>query len=58
MMKKRIVSSVSMLLLATPFCYANGYTLSDANHIIVILVFIVVVYRGSAHRDGSLQYTL
>lgn len=43
MMKKRIVSSVSMLLLATPFCYANGYTLSDANHIIVILVFIVVV---------------
>jgi len=32
-----------MLLLATPFCYANGYTLSDANHIIVVLVFIVIV---------------
>lgn len=31
-----------MLLLATPFCYARNYTLSDANHIIVILVFIVI----------------
>ena len=32
-----------MLLLATPFCYANGYTLADANHIIVILIVIVIV---------------
>ena len=31
-----------MLLLATPFCYANGYTLADANHIIVILIIIVI----------------
>ena len=32
-----------MLLLATPFCYAHGYTLADANHIIVILIVIVIV---------------
>ena len=32
-----------MLLLATPFCFANGYTLADANHIIVILIVIVIV---------------
>lgn len=32
-----------MLLLATPFCYAYGYTLTDANHIIVILAIIVMV---------------
>ena len=32
-----------MFLLATPFCYANGYTLADANHIIVILIVIVIV---------------
>ena len=31
-----------MLLLATPFCFANGYTLADANHIIVILIIIVI----------------
>ena len=31
-----------MLLLATPFCYANGYTLADANTIIVILIIIVI----------------
>ena len=42
-MKERIVSSASMFLLATPFCYANGYTLTDANHIIVILIIIVIV---------------
>ena len=42
-MKERIISSASMLLLATPFCYAHGYTLSDANHIIVILIVIVIV---------------
>ena len=32
-----------MLLLATQFCYAKGYTLADANHIIVILIVIVIV---------------
>ena len=42
-MKERIITSVSMLLLATPFCYANGYTLADANHIIMILIIIVLV---------------
>ncbi|MBR4730911.1 MAG: AraC family transcriptional regulator [Prevotella sp.] len=42
-MKERIITSVSMLLLATPFCFANGYTLADANHIIVILIVIVIV---------------
>ena len=42
-MKERIILSASMLLLATPFCYASDYTLSDANHIIVILVVIVIV---------------
>lgn len=31
-----------MLLLTTPFCYANGYTLAMANGIIVILVVIVI----------------
>ena len=42
-MKERIILSASMLLLATPFCYASGYTLAVANHIIVILVVIVIV---------------
>ena len=42
-MKERIITSVSMFLLATPFCYANGYTLADANHIILILIIIVIV---------------
>ena len=32
-----------MFLLATPFCYANGFTLADANYIIVILIVIVIV---------------
>ena len=32
-----------MFLLATPFCYANGYTLTVANNIIVALVVIVIV---------------
>lgn len=38
-----MISSAAMILLATPFCYANGYTLADANHIIVILIAIVIV---------------
>lgn len=42
-MEERIILSASMLLLATPFCYASGYTLAVANHIIVILVVIVIV---------------
>ena len=42
-MKERILLSASMLLLATPFCYASGYTLAVANHIIVIQVVIVIV---------------
>ena len=41
-MKKRMVSSTSLLLLATPFCYAHGYTLAEANGIIVILIIIVI----------------
>ena len=32
-----------MLLLASPFCYASGYTLAVANNIIVALVVIVIV---------------
>ena len=41
-MNKRIISSTLMILLATPFCYASGYTLAVANHIIAILVIIVI----------------
>ena len=41
-MNKRIVSSTLMILLATPFCYASGYTLAVANHIIAFLVIIVI----------------
>ena len=33
-MRERFVSTVSLLLLATPYCHAHGYTLDDANHII------------------------
>jgi len=43
MMKKRIVSTAFMFLCASPFCFARGYTLVQANTIIVILVFIVIV---------------
>jgi hypothetical protein len=42
MTRERIVSSATMLLLATPFCHACGYTLADANHIIEILVIVVI----------------
>jgi len=31
-----------MLFLATPFCYANEFTIAQANHIIVILIIIVI----------------
>ena len=41
-MNKRFVSSTLMLLLASPFCYASGYTLAVANSIIVALVVIVI----------------
>ena len=42
-MNKSIISSTALLLLAPTFCYARSYTLADANHIIVILVFIVII---------------
>ena len=45
-MKERIIISVSLLLLAAPSCYAHGYTLSDANHIIVILIIFVLALIG------------
>lgn len=45
-MNERIVTSVSLLLLAAPSCYAHGYTLSDANHIIVILIIFVIALIG------------
>ena len=41
-MRERVISSASMLLLATPFCYARGYSMVEANSIIVILIFIVI----------------
>lgn len=41
-MKKKIVTTASMILLATPFCYAQGYTLAMANSIIVILIVVVM----------------
>ena len=41
-MKERIVTSISMLFLATPFCYAKGYTIVEANSIIVLLIVIVI----------------
>ena len=34
MVKYRIFISTLLLLLATPYCHAHGYTLDDANHII------------------------
>ena len=43
MMKERIVSCALMFILTSPFCYAHGYTLVEANTIIVVLVFIVIV---------------
>ena len=42
-MENRIISTTSMFLLASPFCYASGYTLAVANYIIVILIIIVAV---------------
>ena len=41
-MKKRIFTCAALLLLATPFCYAHGYTLALANNIIAILLVIVI----------------
>jgi len=41
-MNERIISTASMLLLATPFCHAHGYTIAVANSIIVALVVIVI----------------
>ena len=59
MMKKRIVSSALLLLLASPFCHAHGYTLTDANHIIVTLVIIVIALIGfgcySVHHNREVS---
>ena len=48
-----------MLLLASQFSYANGYTLSDANHIIVILIVIVIALIGfgcySVHHNREVS---
>jgi AraC-like DNA-binding protein len=41
-MKGRIILIVSLLLLVTLFCHAHGYSLAEANSIIVILIFIVI----------------
>lgn len=41
-MKERIITCAALLLLATPFCHAHGYTLALANNIIVILLIIVI----------------
>jgi Tfp pilus assembly protein PilE len=46
MVKERIFTSASLLLLATPYCHARGYTLDDANHIIVILIVFVLALIG------------
>ena len=46
MTKKRIISSTLSILLASPFCYANGYTLAEANSIIIILIIIVIALIG------------
>lgn len=46
MTRERIISSTLSLLLATPFCYAHGYTLAEANSIIVILAIIVIALFG------------
>ena len=46
MVKERIFISASLLLLATPYCHARGYTLDDANHIIVILIVLVLALIG------------
>ena len=46
MVKKRIFIGASLLLLATPYCHAHGYTLDDANFIIVILIILVLALIG------------
>lgn len=45
-MRERFVSTVSLLLLATPFCYAYEHTLAEADDIIMILLIIVIVLIG------------
>ena len=46
MVKERFFISATLLLLATPFCYASEYTLADANNIIVILIILVLALIG------------
>lgn len=45
-MNVRIISTALLLLLSTALCQARGYTLTDANHIIGILVVIVIALIG------------
>ena len=42
-MNKRSILNASMLLLATQFCYAQGFTSAQANNIIMILVAIILI---------------
>lgn len=41
-MKKYLTSTTSLLLLSTPYCYAQRFTHEEANNIIVTLVIIIV----------------
>ena len=45
-MRKRLVSTTSLLLLATSLCYAQGHTLEEADHMIMILIIIVIALIG------------
>ena len=42
-MRKRTVTSASILLLATEYCHAHAMTLAEADAIIVMLVSVVIV---------------
>ena len=46
MIKERITLSTLLLLLATPYCFANGFTQAKANTIIVILIIAVIALVG------------
>lgn len=45
-MRKRLVSTTSLLLLAISLCYAQGHTLEEADHMIMILIIIVIALIG------------
>lgn len=68
-MRKRFVSSASLLLLTNTFFCARGYTMAEANSIIVILILIVIalivlggysLYYNSiiSRRDEQMQRIL